>query len=219
MEEPLTQDSSGSDASEHWDAHYGERPQIWSGRPNAVLVEETRDLTPGVALDIGCGEGADAVWLAREGWKVTAVDVSRTALDRAARVAKEAGVDRLIDFQWHDLAHTRPEGVYDLVSAQYLHAPIEFPRDRVLRDAASLVAPGGTFLAVSHAASPPWAKHAHADREFPRPEDDAAAAALHEPDWELLICEVRERETVSPDGEPATITDTIVKARRRNENS
>lgn len=206
--------STGPDASEYWDAHYGQRPQIWSGRPNAVLVEEVRDLTPGAALDIGCGEGADAIWLASAGWQVTAVDVSRTALERGARAAKEAGVDQLIDWQWHDLAQTMPGGVYDLVSAQYLHAPIEFPRDRVLRHAASLVAPGGTLLVVSHASSPPWAKHSHDDREFPQPDDDARAAGLHDPGWELLICEVRERETISPHGEPATISDTIVKARR-----
>lgn len=209
-------DSPESDASEYWDAHYGQRSQIWSGRPNGVLIEETRDLTPGAALDIGCGEGADAVWLARRGWQVTAVDVSRTALDRGARVAKEAGVDQLIDWQWHDLAQTMPDGVYDLVSVQYLHAPIDLPRDRILRDAASLVAPGGTLLVVGHASSPPWAKHAHDDREFPQPDDVAGAAGLHVRGWELLICEVRERETVSPYGEPATISDSIVKARRRN---
>ena len=208
--------SADPEASEYWDAHYGERPQIWSGRPNAVLVDESRDLTPGTALDIGCGEGADAVWLAKTGWRVTAVDVSRTALERAGRAGKEAGVDQLIEWQWHDLAQTMPNGDYDLVSAQYLHAPIEFPRDRVLRDAASLVAPGGTLLIVSHASSPPWAKHAHDDREFPRPEEDAAAAGLHEPEWEVLICDIRERETISPHGEPATISDSIVKARRRN---
>ena len=206
---------SGAGASEYWDAHYGQRPQIWSGRPNAVLVEEARDLTPGSALDIGCGEGADAVWLASEGWHVTAVDVSRTALERGAHAARETGVDELIDWQWHDLSETMPDGTYDLVSAQYLHAPIEFPRDRVLRAAASLVASGGTLLIVGHAAAPPWSKHAHEDREFPKPQEDAAAAGLGEPDWSLVICEVRERETISPDGEPATISDSIVKARRR----
>ena len=211
--------SRGSEASEYWDTHYGQRSQIWSGRPNAVLVEETRDLTPGSALDIGCGEGADAIWLAQGGWHVTAVDVSRTALERAERAAKEAGVDQLIDWQWHDLAETMPDGAYDLVSAQYLHAPIEFPRDRVLQSAASRVAPGGTLLVVSHAASPPWSKHAHEEREFPKPEDDARAAGVYDPGWELRICEVRERETISPDGEPATISDSIVKARRRNQDS
>src|SRR5438876_11960685 len=84
---------------EFWDDRYGSADQIWSGNPNPHLVEQIADLAPGIALDVGSGEGADAIWLAARGWQVTAIDVSTVALGRAARRAAEAGTevaDRLI---------------------------------------------------------------------------------------------------------------------------
>src|SRR3954471_21898208 len=75
-----------------WDERYTGSPQIWSGNPNGALVAEVAALAPGRALDVGCGEGADAVWLATRGWRVTALDVSEVALDRAAQHARAAGV-------------------------------------------------------------------------------------------------------------------------------
>ena len=198
----------------HWDEHYGAEPQIWSGRPNGILVAEVSDLPPGTALDLGCGEGADAIWLAERGWQVTAVDVSRTALDRAAAAATDAGIDGRIQWQQVDLASRFPAGTYDLVSAQYLHSKIDFPRDDVLRSAAAAVAPGGTLLVVGHAAAPPWAKHHHDHEEFPTPEADAEAMGLNGDVWSVGVCEVRDRDTIAPGGEPAHISDSIVKARR-----
>jgi len=206
--------SQQSPAAAFWDAHYGRHPQVWSGRPNAVLVDETADLPPGTALDLGCGEGADAIWLARRGWHVTAVDVSRTALDRGDRLA-EAGVDKLVDWQLHDLADTFPTGAYNLVTAQYLHAPIDLPRDRILRAAAAAVAPAGTLLLAGHASSPPWAPHPAPHGAFPDPADTARTIGLHDSDWMLVTCELRERPTTGPSGEPATVSDSVIKARRR----
>ena len=75
----------------YWEDFYGGERR-WSGKPNAALVEEVADLEPGTALDLGCGEGGDAIWLAAQGWTVTATDISQTALDIAARHAAEAGV-------------------------------------------------------------------------------------------------------------------------------
>src|SRR3954466_4962421 len=76
-----------------WDARYGERDgAMWSGRPNGRLVVEVADLTPGRALDVGCGEGAGAIWLTQQGWTVTAIDISNVALGRAQDAAKRAGV-------------------------------------------------------------------------------------------------------------------------------
>jgi 2-polyprenyl-3-methyl-5-hydroxy-6-metoxy-1,4-benzoquinol methylase len=127
------------EAERFWEGHYHRRERVWSGRPNPVLVEVVGGLRPGTALDLGCGEGGDAIWLARQGWRVTAVDVSATALDRAAADAATAGIADRIDLRQHDLALAFPPGAFDLVSAKYLHSPIEFPRARVLQEAASAV--------------------------------------------------------------------------------
>ena len=197
-----------------WDSHYGKQ-QVWSGRPNPVLVEEIADEPPGKALDIGCGEGADAIWLARRGWHVTAVDVSRIALERGEAAALEAGVDGGIEWQLHDLARTFPEGVYDLVSAQYLHAPIELAWDEILHRAASAVAPGGILLVVGHLLPPTWAPPGHAHPEFPQPYQVAQVLGLAEDGWLGVTCEARRREIVSPHGEHGKVTDSVVKAFRR----
>ena len=145
----------GVEAERFWEDHYRQRGRVWSGRPNPVLVDVVGSLPPGRALDLGCGEGGDAIWLARQGWLVWAVDVSTMALDRAATDAATAGVADRIDFQRHDLALTFPSGAFDLVSAQYLHSPIECPRVRVLQKAASAVTPGGLLLIVDHASVSP----------------------------------------------------------------
>ncbi|MFF0298421.1 FAD-dependent oxidoreductase [Kitasatospora sp. NPDC004614] len=159
------------EAVEFWEARYGESEQIWSGRPNASLTHEVTGLAPGHALDLGCGEGGDAIWLAQQGWQVTAVDISQVALDRAAARAAAAGVADRISWQRTDLANAFPSGSYDLVSAQFLHSPAEFPRERVLRHAADAVAPGGTLLIVSHAVAP--ARHQNHAPDEAHPQDGA----------------------------------------------
>ena len=122
------------EAERFWEGHYRRQERVWSGRPNPILVEVVGGLRPGTALDLGCGEGGDAIWLAQRGWRVIAVDVSFTALDRAATDAATAGVADRIEFRRHDLALSFPPGTFDLVSSQYLHSPVEFSRVRVLRD-------------------------------------------------------------------------------------
>ena len=202
-----------------WNERYAESHRIWSGTPNAALVAEVADLTPGRALDLGCGEGADAVWLSRQGWKVTAADISTVALQRAAEHAADAGVT--VDWQHHDLEKTFPDGEYDLVSAQFLHFWEEFEREAILRRAAARVAPGGVLLIEGHLDHGPFRHdhehgdgHGHGDRHFPTP--DEVIAALHLDDgWEVLVAAVHPREQTGPDGEPATRTDATVKLRRR----
>lgn len=125
---------------------------MWSGRPNPQLVAEAAELAPGRALDVGCGEGADAVWLAQRGWQVTAVDIADTALRRAAGHAAEAGADVADRITWTraDLREQPPaEGRYDLVSAQFMHLPGDTRRPLFARLAAA-VTPGGTLLIVGH---------------------------------------------------------------------
>ncbi|GGU49451.1 methyltransferase [Streptomyces albospinus] len=210
-----TSDGTTIPDHEFWDTFYAEHDQIWSGNPNVVLVRETRGLTPGTALDLGCGEGADTVWLAGQGWRVTAVDVSRVALGRAAGQAAAAGVADRVDWQWHDLAESFPEGSFDLVSAQFLHHPSEIFREKILRRASGAVAPGGVLLIVGHAGFPAWEEHGHEEAHFPTPDEVLAALALAEGEWEVQLSEEHERIQNGPDGQPTTRTDNALKVRRR----
>jgi SAM-dependent methyltransferase len=184
-------------------------------------------LAPGTALDLGAGEGGDALWLAGRGWRVTAVDVSPTALDRLAARAAEAGVE--VAVERHDLAATFPAGRFDLVSAQFLQSPIEFPRDDVLRRAAAAVAPGGLLLVVAHLTVPPWARAAPDDRaghghghghlpQFPTAEE-TLEELRRDPGWDGAAWTVEhagaaERAITGPDGETATISDSLLALRR-----
>ncbi|GAA2096806.1 NAD(P)/FAD-dependent oxidoreductase [Kitasatospora saccharophila] len=193
------------DAVEFWERRYGESEQIWSGRPNASLTVQAADLKPGRALDLGCGEGGDAIWLAKQGWQVTAADISQVALERAAaRAAVENVADR-VEWQRVDLAHAFPSGAYDLVSAQFLHSPAEFPRERVLRRAAAAVAPGGTLLVTSHAASPVKHDHPHPEMHFPTPQEMLASLRLDPSEWTVELAEEHARH--DHPGHPVTDPD------------
>ncbi|MEU4822450.1 MFS transporter [Actinomadura sp. NPDC023710] len=204
-----------TDPLQYWDSRYSEHHAMWSGEPNAVLVQEAAELEPGTALDLGCGEGADAVWLARRGWRVTAVDISGVALERAAGHAAEAGVADRVDWQRRDLAASFPEGSYDLVSAQFLHSPADMPREEVLRAAAGAVAPGGVLLVVGHAGPPPWDPDAHPGVHLPTPDEILASLALPDGDWEVLRSDEHERVQKAPDGRTTTRTDNALTLRRR----
>lgn len=202
--------------AEAWDARYNESDQIWSGEPNATLVQETADLEPGTALDLGSGEGGDAIWLARQGWQVTATDISRVALGRAARHAAEAGVADAIDFQQHDLGVSFPDGQFDLVSAHFLHSWGDMPREQILRRAAAAVAPGGVLLIVGHSGIPHWVQHDHHhhDAHLPTPQEVVDSLELADGQWEVLVSAEHERTQKRPDGQPGTRTDNTVKIRR-----
>ena len=132
-----------------WDRRYADREQLWSGQPNGALVAEVAGLTPGRVLDVGCGEGADAVWLARGGWDVTALEVSGVALERAAGHARDAGV--AVHWVHAGLAEAAlPPASFDLVSAQY-PALLRTPDAAAERALLAAVAPGGVLLLVHHA--------------------------------------------------------------------
>jgi SAM-dependent methyltransferase len=199
----------------HWEEHYGAKPRVWSGRVNARLAEVVAHPSGSRALDLGCGEGADAIWLAEHGWEVVAVDVSTTALARAAEDAEVRGVLSRIDFQAHDLERTFPEGAFDLVSAQFFHTPLEMDRTAVLRRAADAVAPGGTLLIVDHGEAPPWAKFGgHHHHEFPSAEVVLAGLALDTAEWKPVRVGPVEREAVGPDGQHAHLIDNVIELRR-----
>jgi thioredoxin reductase/SAM-dependent methyltransferase len=203
----------GGDA-ELWDARYRESDQIWSGNPNDALVREVASLTPGSALDLGCGEGADAIWLAEQGWRVTAADISAVALERAERHAARAGV--VVGWQRHDLGASFPAGTFDLVCAQFLHSHGDLPRERILRMAAAAVAPGGVLLVVGHSGVAPW-DHEHAHLELPTPQEVLESLQLAEGQWEVERSEEHPRTQVAPDGQTITRTDNTLRVRRRRE--
>src|SRR5438874_929308 len=132
-----------------WDARYSEREgSMWSGRPNGRLVAEVADVTPGRALDVGCGEGADAIWLARRGWKVTAIDISDVAIGRAREAAERARAS--VEWVCGDVLQTQlPARSFDLVSLQYPALP-KSAGEAAVQTLLHTVRPGGLVLAVYH---------------------------------------------------------------------
>jgi SAM-dependent methyltransferase len=197
-----------------WDNRYAEHAHVWSGNPNVVLVREVAGLPPGRALDLGCGEGGDAIWLAGQGWSVTAVDISVVALEKAAAHAAEAGVT--VDFQQHDLGASFPAGSYDLVSAQFLHSRDGRLGADLLRAAAAAVAPGGILLIEMHQDFGPFGPPEGWDGKvwFPGPEQIVADLRLRAGEWEVLVSEKHDRVQNGPDGHPVQRTDGTVKVRR-----
>lgn len=192
-----------------WETFYGDGTRRWSGKPNPSLVAEVAGLAPGRALDLGCGEGADAVWLAAQGWAVTGVDISATALAAAAEHAAEAGVADAITWQRRDLSDGLPSGAFDLVTATFLHSPVALDRTRILRAAAGLVAAGGTLLIIGHA---PSASHQHQD--LPLPDEVLRDLALPPDGWELRAGELRPTQHAFADEAPAPRVDAVVRLQR-----
>jgi SAM-dependent methyltransferase len=197
---------------DEWDERYSERSQLWSGQPNGVLVAEATGLVPGRALDVGCGEGADALWLAELGWTVTALDVSRVALDRAI----EHGA--LVAAQVHWLHAGLVEAglatsSFDLVSAQYPAVP-RTPGHRAELALLDAVAPGGTLLIVHHV--PPTADESQSHGHAFDPADyvsPATVAALLDRHWQIEVDERRPRNLETGAGAGHT-EDVVLRARR-----
>ncbi|QIN80143.1 methyltransferase domain-containing protein [Rubrobacter marinus] len=206
-----TGEAKVGEAERFWEERYKSSTRPPDGRPSWALVRFAESLPGGRALDLGCARGDDAVWLARRGWRVVAVDISATALSRAAENAQTAGVSDHIEFQRHDLARTFPGGRFDLVSAQYLQSPVEFPREQVLREAASAVASDGLLLIVSHGSAPPWADP---DAAFPTPEEELAGLQLDPELWQSEFVGVPERQATGPAGETTTVIDNVIALRR-----
>ncbi len=195
-----------------WDARYGREDRVWSGRPNGSLVAEVHDLEPGSALDAGCGEGADAVWLAERGWQVTALDVSRVALARGREAAEAAGVE--VDWLHAGLVEAAlPDGSFALVSAHY-PALRRTPGDDAVRALLAAVAPGGTLLVVHHAD----VDRGHSLARGFDPDDYVSsgdvAAALGD-GWEVQVQERRPRNVPESGGGGHHTHDLVLRARRR----
>jgi len=195
-----------------WEERYAGDATMWSGRANPQLVTEASSLTPGTALDLGCGEGGDVVWLAGRGWRVTGADFAAHGLARAASHAERAGVAEACDW-WQVDARTFDAGgrTWDLVTTHFLHPPEAGMVDVTARLAAA-VAPSGHLLVVGHAPSP----------LFTQLDERRANAMWHAADlvgslpedFEVLVAEERAR-TVERDGVTHDIEDATLLARRR----
>jgi len=190
-----------------WNDLYLEKPRLWSGAPNGMLVAEVADLPPGQALDLGCGEGGDAIWLADRGWLVTAVDLSRVALERAAAAAGDAKIS------WTHadmITNAPPAASFDLVSAIYF--PLKRQDDhRALHGLLAAVAPGGTLLVGGH----DQRDHDHHDPRFDPAEyySPGEIADLLGDGWTIETNETRPRVPLPPDA--IHHADVVLRARRR----
>lgn len=197
---------------EFWNNLYKKRSKVWSGNANQPLVDTITNLTPETALDLGCGEGSDAIWLAKQGWHVLATDVSDVAIMRTSELAKKHNVEDRIELLQCDFETDFPEGTFDLVSAQYLQSPLDLDRKKILQRAAHAVKPSGVLIVVEHASAPSWSDHK--DHKFPLLQDTYGSLQLDEDEWRVITLETPERETISPTGEPATITDNLIVLKR-----
>ena len=196
---------------EGWEQRYSGEEQVWSGRPNPQLVAEVSALAPGTALDVGCGEGGDVIWLAEQGWTVTGADFSANGLARAARHAADAGVADRVTWWQVDARQLAADGrTFDLVTTHFLHPPDGGMAD-VTRRLASAVAPGGHLLVVGHAPSSdmPHLSEAHRRAMFLAADLVPALPAGFEP----VVVEQRPR-TVTRDDRTIAIDDSTFLARR-----
>jgi SAM-dependent methyltransferase len=204
-----------------WDGFYTGHTRAEQGPVNRILIAEAEGLTPGTALDLGCAEGADAIWLAEHGWDVLGVDASQIAVERAQAHAARLGLGQRARFAQHDLGTDFPAGSFDLVSAQFLHSPVAVPgeREQILRRATEAVAPGGHLLVVSHWSVPSW-HPAMPDPGHPvnltlqSPEENLAALQLAEEEWEVVRDELDRIELTGPDGQPGVREDHVLLVRR-----
>jgi 2-polyprenyl-3-methyl-5-hydroxy-6-metoxy-1,4-benzoquinol methylase len=195
--------------SEEWNDRYATAELIWGAEPNQFLVREVAELRPGTALDLATGEGRNAIWLARQGWRVTGLDFSAVALDKAREIATDLGV--AVDWVHADVVGYQPEPAgFDLVTILYLH--LERPeRRQVLAAASAAVAPGGTLLIVGHDLE-------NLTRGHGGPQDPARLWVADEAVEELVGLVVEQAgqvvRLVETDAGTVEAIDTLIRARR-----
>jgi SAM-dependent methyltransferase len=200
--------------AEFWDQRYGSAERVWSGNPNTHVVAQVAELAPGTALDVGSGEGADAIWLAKQGWQVTGLDVSQVALDRAAGHAAAAGLADRISWRQADLLAWEPgDQRYDLVSAQFMHLP-GANRDVAYGQLADAVLPGGTLLIVGHHPADDVPGRPHVPGALFTAEE--LAERLDPAEWEVVVAAAPGREVVDAEGQSRTMHDAVLRAVRRS---
>ncbi len=202
------------DAAE-WDERYRGTELLWGAEPNRFVAAELAGISPGAALDVACGEGRNAIWLASRGWVVTGLDFSAAALDRAGRIAAQAGVANQATWLRRDVVHDAyPTGPFDAVIMAYVQLTAAERRESMKR-AASVLASGGTLLVVAHDST-------NLTDGVGGPQDpdvlfspvDVVADLADFADISIEKAERVRRPVATPDGERFAI-DVLVRARRR----
>lgn len=198
-----------------WEQRYASVDRLWSGRPNDWLPELAADWEPGRALDLGCGEGDDALWLATRGWDVTGVDLSTTAIGRMLDGARAAGVAERVHGAVLDLVREPlPEGPFDLVTSFYVHGgpdPGSIRLPELLAAAAGRVGPGGRLLVAVHCVNPPWHRHCALTYDPGHLHEEIGSAVAG---WETVVSEERWRDVVSREGKKGRRSDAVLCLRR-----
>ncbi|MFE1797262.1 class I SAM-dependent methyltransferase [Streptomyces sp. NPDC059517] len=202
---------------EYWERHWqqgpADRPGSMAGNPpNPYLTRETDGLTPGTALDAGCGSGAEAIRLASRGWQVTAADISSEALALAAERAAASGAAERVRWVEADLGSWRPDTRFDLVMTHYAHPAmpqLEF-YDRI----AGWVAPGGTLLIVGHLHTSGPTGHGHHPPAEASATAEAITARLDGGEWEIVTAEEGPRTLTGREGRAVPLHDVVVRATR-----
>ncbi|WP_314409145.1 class I SAM-dependent methyltransferase [Streptomyces kroppenstedtii] len=205
---------STSDAVAFWDGVYAARPAAGNPRPNVRLTETVTGLPPGDALDLGCGDGGDALWLAGQQWQVTAADISAVAVERLAALARSHGLGDRVTTVQHNVDMSFPPGAFDLICAHYLHTPHDLDRATVLRSAAHALRPGGRLLVVDHGSTAPWSWNQDPDVHYPSPREVAAGIGLAPQTWTVERADAPRRIATGPGGHTAEVTDHVLLIRR-----
>jgi SAM-dependent methyltransferase len=195
---------------DYWESHWQQANEHGAGRksdPNPYLARETAGLLPGTALDAGCGEGAEAIWLAAAGWQVTAADISAEALSRASeRTAKAGAAPEWVEA---DLSVWAPDKQFDLVTTHYAHPAI--PQLAFYERISAWVAPGGTLLIVGHLHTPGHG-HGHQPPEEASVTAASITAGLDATRWDVVTAEEPVRTLAN---RTAQLNDVVVRATRR----
>ncbi|TDC38691.1 class I SAM-dependent methyltransferase [Micromonospora sp. 15K316] len=204
---------------QHWHQPHGHSPAAMAGKPpNPYLAQATGDLTPGSALDAGCGAGAEAIWLAAHGWQVTAVDIAPEALALAAEREATSGMSGRVRWIEADLTVWEPDKRFDLVTTHYAHPAM--PQLAFYDRISAWVAPGGTLLIVGHLHTSATTGHGHhppAEHGHHPPAEASVTladitAGLDGTRWEITSAEEHVR-TIP--GRPVPLHDVVVRATRR----
>jgi SAM-dependent methyltransferase len=198
------------EAQEFWDEMYRVRGRSRHGEPHPYLRKALASVVPGRALELGCGDGVSAVWLAAYGWTVTAVDVSGVALDAVAERAERAGVSSRIAWQRADLREWTTHETFDLVAALFLHTPLELNCAAVLARFAARTRTDGILLNVGHSTLPPWAWDPEHTAGLLSASQLATALGMHEPEWRTVLAEEVPCAVTGHDGRAGTVLDAVL---------